>query len=74
MLLNNDLVPVGGIIGRLVDVLEGGGFAGMQDTIMQLLRPWLVDNAGHMVDRFGLSCTVYRGRRFLVPGITSRRI
>jgi hypothetical protein len=26
---------------------------------MQLLRPWLVDNAGHVVDRFGLS---YRGR------------
>jgi len=28
---------------------------------MQLLRPWLVDNAGRVVDRFGLS---YRGRLF----------
>jgi len=64
VLLNNDLVPVGGIIGRLVDVLEGGGFAGVQGTIMQLLRPWLVDNAGHMVDRFGLSYPVCRGRPF----------
>ena len=31
---------------------------------MQLLRPWLVDNAGHVVDRFGLSYPVYRGRLF----------
>jgi len=64
VLLNNDLVPAGGIIGRLVDVLEGGGFAGVQGTIMQLLRPWLVDNAGHVVDRFGLSYPVCRGRPF----------
>jgi len=62
--LNNDLVPVRGVIGRLVDVLESGGFAGVQGTIMQLLRPWLVDNAGHMVDRFGLSYPVCRGRPF----------
>ncbi|MDT7891095.1 MAG: glycosyltransferase, partial [Candidatus Nanopusillus sp.] len=40
VLLNNDLVPVRGVIGRLVDVLESGGFAGVQGTIMQLLRPW----------------------------------
>jgi hypothetical protein len=32
---------------------------------MQLLRPWLVDNAGHVVDRFGLS---YRGRLFSCAG------
>jgi GT2 family glycosyltransferase len=64
VLLNNDLVPVRGIIGRLVDVLESGGFAGVQGTIMQLLRPWIVDNAGHMVDRFGLSYPVCRGRPF----------
>ncbi len=64
VLLNNDLVPVRGVIGRLVDVLESGGFAGVQGTIMQLLRPWLVDNAGHMVDRFGLSYPVCRGRPF----------
>jgi len=62
--LNNDLVPVRGVIGRLVDVLESGGFAGVQGTIMQLLRPWLADNAGHMVDRFGLSYPVCRGRPF----------
>ncbi len=31
---------------------------------MQLLRPWLVDNAGHVVDRFGLSYPVCRGRLF----------
>ena len=31
---------------------------------MQLLRPWLVDNAGHVVNRFGLSYPVYRGRPF----------
>jgi GT2 family glycosyltransferase len=47
-----------------VDVLGGGGFAGVQGTIMQLLRPWLVDNAGHVVNRFGLSYPVYRGRPF----------
>jgi GT2 family glycosyltransferase len=47
-----------------VDVLGGGGFAGVQGTIMQLLRPWLVDNAGHVVDRFGLSYPVCRGRLF----------
>jgi GT2 family glycosyltransferase len=47
-----------------VDVLEGGGFAGVQGTIMQLLRPWLVDNAGRVVDRFGLSYTVCRGLLF----------
>jgi hypothetical protein len=41
-----------------VDVLWGGGFAGVQGTIMQLLRPWLVDNAGHVVAGFGLSYTV----------------
>jgi GT2 family glycosyltransferase len=64
VLLNNDLVPVRGIIGQLVDVLESGGFAGVQGTIMQLLRPWLVDNAGHVVDRFGLSYPVCRGRLF----------
>jgi GT2 family glycosyltransferase len=64
VLLNNDLVPVRGVIGRLVDVLESGGFAGVQGTIMQLLRPWLVDNAGHVVDRFGLSYPVCRGRLF----------
>jgi len=68
VLLNNDLVPVGGIISRLVDVLEGGGFSGIQGTIMQLLRPWLVDNAGHMVDRFGLSYPVCRGRPFSCAG------
>jgi GT2 family glycosyltransferase len=68
MLLNNDLVPVGGVIARLVDVLEGGGFAGVQGTIMQLLRPWLVDNAGHVVDRFGLSYPVCRGRPFSCAG------
>ena len=62
--LNNDLIPVRGIIGQLVDVLEGGGFAGVQGTIMQLLKPWLVDNAGHMVDRFGLSYSVCRERPF----------
>ena len=64
VLLNNDLVPVRGIISRLVDVLESGGFAGVQGTIMQLLRPWIVDNAGHVVDRFGLSYPVCRGRPF----------
>ncbi len=32
--------------------------------LMQLLRPWLVDNAGHVVGRFGLSYTVCRGRLF----------
>jgi len=64
VLLNNDLVPVIGIISRLMDVLESGGFAGVQGTIMQLLRPWLVDNAGHVVDRFGLSYPVCRGRPF----------
>jgi GT2 family glycosyltransferase len=64
VLLNNDLVPVRGIISRLVDMLERGGFAGVQGTIMQLLRPWLVDNAGHVVDRFGLSYPVCRGRLF----------
>jgi len=31
---------------------------------MQLLRQWLVDNAGHVVDRFGLSYTVCWGRLF----------
>jgi GT2 family glycosyltransferase len=46
-----------------VDVLESGGFAGVQGN-MQLLRPWLVDNAGHVVDRFGLSYSVCRGRPF----------
>jgi len=46
-----------------MDVLGGGGFAGGQVN-MQLLRPWLVDNAGHVVDRFGLSHPVYRGRLF----------
>ncbi|MFZ8788408.1 MAG: glycosyltransferase family 2 protein [Acidilobaceae archaeon] len=68
VLLNNDLVPVRGIIGQLVDVLESGGFAGVQGTIMQLLRPWLVDNAGHVVDRFGLSYPVCRGRPFSCAG------
>jgi hypothetical protein len=41
---------------------------------MQLLRPWLVDNAGHVVDRFGLSYLCVGGGRFLVLEITSRRI
>jgi len=68
VLLNNDLVPVSGVISRLMDVLEGGGFAGVQGTIMQLLRPWLVDNAGHVVDRFGLSYPVCRGRLFSCAG------
>ena len=66
--LNNDLIPVRGVIGQLVDVLEGGGFAGIQGTIMQLLKPWLVDNAGHMVDRFGLSYPVCRERPFSCAG------
>ena len=57
-----------------MDVLGGGGFAGVQGTIMQLLRPWLVDNAGHVVDRFGLSYCVSGGGCFLVLGITSCRI
>jgi GT2 family glycosyltransferase len=35
---------------------------------MQLLRPWLVDNAGHVVDRFGLSYPVCRGRPFSCAG------
>jgi GT2 family glycosyltransferase len=50
-----------------VDVLESGGFAGGQVN-MQLLRPWLVDNAGHVVDRFGLSYPVCRGRLFSCAG------
>ena len=53
-----------------MDVLGGGGFAGGQVAIMQLLRPWLVDNAGHVVNRFGLS---YWGRLFVLE-ITSLRI
>jgi GT2 family glycosyltransferase len=64
MLLNNDLVPVRGVIQRLIDVMEEGGYAGVQGTIMQMLRPDLVDNAGHMVDRFGLSYPVCRGHPF----------
>ncbi len=32
---------------------------------MQLLMPWLVDNAGHVVDRFGLSCCVSGAAVFL---------
>ena len=50
-----------------MDVLGGGGFAGVQVN-MQLLRPWLVDNAGHVVDRFGLSYPVCRGRPFSCAG------
>ncbi len=44
-----------------VVVLLGG-------RLMQLLRPWLVDNAGHVVDRFGLSYPVCRGRLFSCAG------
>ena len=64
ILLNNDLIPAKYVIKRLIDVMESRDFAGIQGTIMQLLRPWLIDNAGHIVDRFGLSYPVCRGRPF----------
>jgi len=64
ILLNNDLIPTKYVIKRLIDVTESRDFAGIQGTIMQLLRPWLIDNAGHIVDRFGLSYPVCRGRPF----------
>ena len=64
VLLNNDLVPVKGVLAKLVDVMESGGYAGVQGTIMQMLRPDLVDNAGHIVDRFGLAYPVCRGFTF----------
>ncbi|GEM_PF-2514972 len=64
VLLNNDFIIVKNIINRLIDLMDALGLAGIQGTIMQLLRPWLVDNAGHVVDRFGLSYPVCRGRPF----------
>ena len=48
-------------------MLEGGGFAGVQGTIMQLVKPYLVDNAGHMGRVFLVLCI--RDGFFLVQGL-----
>jgi GT2 family glycosyltransferase len=64
MLLNNDLVIVPRNVIRLLKYLEIDGVAGVQGTIMQATNPHLVDNAGFVVDIFGLTYPICRGYSF----------
>jgi len=60
-ILNNDLVIVPENIPKLLSYLEYGNIAGIQGTIMQMQNPRLIDNAGFLIDQYGLTYPVCRG-------------
>jgi len=60
-ILNNDIIIVPENIPKLLSYLEYGNIAGVQGTIMQMQNPRLVDNAGFLIDRYGLTYPVCRG-------------
>jgi len=59
-ILNNDLVIVPESIPKLLGYLEYGNIAGVQGTIMQMQNPHLIDNAGFLIDQYGLTYPVCR--------------
>jgi len=60
-ILNNDLVIVPENIPKLLGYLEYSNVAGVQGTIMQMQNPQLIDNAGFLIDQYGLTYPVCRG-------------
>jgi len=57
---NNDLIIVPQNIPKIIEHLEYTNIGGVQGTIMQMLYPHLIDNAGFLIDRLGLSYPVCR--------------
>jgi len=61
-ILNDDLFIVPENVIKILKYLEYDDIAGVQGTIMQMLFPHLIDNAGFLIDQHGLTYPVCRGR------------